>query len=355
MKKLFTSALLLLCASHTFAQSPTTTTTTYSPAQTLTIGGCTFTGVGGLTFTDGTITATSGALAAGSNGCQNNNPNVYSVTVTPTTQNYVVGSGAAAPSLNLTMPSAASAGGASCTVTNATTAASTTSTGGAVTLATPTAVGTTTYNITCSPGSLPAGASVTAAPASVTVVAAAASSGGGGTCVSTQLATVGNKSLTRQCSVSVSYAGWRAAQTVATSSLDTVLMGTYPNYISGFPVIQTINSGSYVALQFTPVTSGGVQFTANPSYGDGGIISLSTQPGALSASAAGAICVFSRGGSNSLYISSTNSSNCQFTAGVTYYVNFADVDVLGDSLCYNGASGTCATSKVSYTVLAGSN
>ncbi len=113
-----------------------------------------------------------------------------------------------------------------------------------------------------------------------------------------------------------------------------------------------MDSGYYVELQFTPVASGMIKFTANNSYGDGGTISLSTSPGGLTAGAPGVICAAAYGGLNSLIATTSAGASCQVTVGQTYYINFADTNVNGDQLCFGGATGSCQQSAVSYSFTA---
>jgi len=138
----------------------------------------------------------------------------------------------------------------------------------------------------------------------------------------------------------------------ALTDLGAVLGGkNFPTYsYAGYSPTFTITSGYYIALAFTPAASGAIQFSANPSYGDGGVISLATQPGSLMQGSPGVICSLTRGGNNSLYVASAAGSICQVQAGTTYYVNMADVDTLGNNLCYGGKANTCGTSLVSYTL-----
>ena len=170
-------------------------------------------------------------------------------------------------------------------------------------------------------------------------------------CDASQLSSsIGGKTLRRQC---------MSAMVVLPSginggigfSLADVLGGSWPRYSgAGYSATWTVNAGYYVALSFVPTVSGAIQLAANPSYGDGGIISLSTVPGALSRDAAGAICVLARGGNNSLYVTTDQSLPCHVTIGQTYYINFADVDSIGNNLCYKGRPANCGSSTISYTL-----
>jgi hypothetical protein len=77
--------------------------------------------------------------------------------------------------------------------------------------------------------------------------------------------------------------------------LTDVLGGTgWPNYITGYSFTPTISAGYYIALDFVPTSSGSIQFTTDPSYGNGGLISLSTVPGKFLPTDAGVICAYPR-------------------------------------------------------------
>lgn len=170
-------------------------------------------------------------------------------------------------------------------------------------------------------------------------------------CSASQLSTlIGGRTLQRQCSGQVLMLPSSYSYTGNLYDLGTVLNGTYPTYMySGkSPSIQ-ITTGYYVALSFVPTATGAIQFAANPSYGDGGTISVSKTPGGLTRGASGVICALTYNASNSAYISTT-APVCPVVAGQTYYVNFADVDANGTSMCYGGSPGTCSASYVSYTL-----
>lgn len=172
-------------------------------------------------------------------------------------------------------------------------------------------------------------------------------------CDASQLSSaVGGKRLKRQCAVSMTVWPNGASYGGDATDLGKVLNGSsFPAFAyAGYSPTFTVNSGSYIALAFTPKAQGAFQLAANPSYGDGGTISLSTVPGALTRDAAGAICVLNRGSNNSLYVSTIAGSICQVQAGTTYFVNISDVDTLGNNLCFKGMPNTCASSTLSYTV-----
>lgn len=127
----------------------------------------------------------------------------------------------------------------------------------------------------------------------------------------------------------------------------------WPTYnYSGYSPTISIQSGHYISLAFVPTTLSGINFSANGSYGDGGTISVSTQPGAMTQGSPGFVCGMSRNGANGVYIS-TQGGVCSVKIGTTYYLNLADVDVNGNFLCYNGRPNSCAYSLVAYTFYAG--
>jgi hypothetical protein len=162
---------------------------------------------------------------------------------------------------------------------------------------------------------------------------------------------MGGKILRRQCAGQIFILPNAGTYSGNETDLGVVLGNkTYPaySYTGSSPTFQ-ITSGYYVALSFVPTATGAIQFVSNPSYGDGGTISLSTFPGGLTRGAAGVVCSLSYGASNSMYISQT-SQICPVKAGQTYYLNLADVDINGNNMCYGSSSGTCTSSFVSYTL-----
>lgn len=169
---------------------------------------------------------------------------------------------------------------------------------------------------------------------------------------------VQGNALTRQCSGVVSYSGNKFGQKGYNGPMFTLSQvlggGSWPSYISGYSFTPQISTGSYIALAFTPTASGSIQFTSDPSYGDGGLISLSTVPGQFLSATPGVICSYARGASNSLYIPTTPGSYCGVTAGRTYYVNFADADLSGNAGCWpSNVPNSCSSSPVSYSEIVG--
>jgi hypothetical protein len=177
--------------------------------------------------------------------------------------------------------------------------------------------------------------------------------GGNGTCSpTTQLSTLGTKTLQRQCSGQIAMLpGPLTTWSGALTDLGQVMGGkSFPSYsYSGYSPTFTIQSGYYVALQFMPNATGAFQLVANPSFGDGGMVSLSTIPGAFTPGSPGLICSFARGAANSMYVG-TSASICPVQLGTTYYVNVADADYSGDALCYGSRANACQSSTVSYTI-----
>ena len=174
-------------------------------------------------------------------------------------------------------------------------------------------------------------------------------------CDASQISTaIGGKTFQRQC------AGQMVLQPngigggiVGLTDLGSLLGNkSFPNYpYSGQSLTFYIDSGYYVSLAFTPNANGLIKFTANNSYGDGGTISLSTTPGALTPGAAGVICASTYGGLNSMIVS-TSTGYCPVKLGQTYYINFADTNANGEQLCFGGTAGTCPQSRVAYAFTA---
>lgn len=144
--------------------------------------------------------------------------------------------------------------------------------------------------------------------------------------------------------VGISYSG-------AADNLGTVFGGsTWPNYnYAGYSPTFSILTGYYISMAFTPTIAGAFQLTANPSYGNGGTITVSTVPGAMTQGSAGFVCGVGRSAANGIYVS-TSGGACGVTVGTNYYLNIADVDSAGNNLCYNGRPNSCASSTVSYTI-----
>ena len=352
LKKLCLTSLALAFGSMAFAQTaPVTTTTNYSSPVTIkSANGCSITGASSVSYdpSTNTITAVGGTDSCG--GGTGTQTASVSLSITPTS--YTLGSGAAAPVVNVTNNTSAAT--VSCTLnpTNGftVTSASTITNSGTFSLSAPTTAGTYSFAPVCTTSTPGYTVSVLPAAVSLTVTGGTPPPG---QCDASQTATVGTKSLQRQCTGSVNvWPGPIAGYQGALTDLGAVLGNkSFPTYAyAGYSPTFSIQSGYYVSLAFTPAASGAFQLTANPSYGDGGIISLSTQPGALVQGSAGAICVFTRGTNNSLYVATTAGSVCQVQAGTTYYINMADIDTQGNSLCFQGRANTCASSLLSYTI-----
>lgn len=343
LKKLSLTGLALLLASGAFAQ---TTTTNFSTPATLTVGNCVAT-VNTLIYNSATNTVTTDAA-----GCGGGTPSpLVSLSISPGT--YTLGSGAAAPVITWTPNGAAT--GATCALTPPAGFTATVS-GSTFILSTPTTAGTYTFAPTCTN----AGAAVTVSPASVslTVSNGGGGGGGGGTCSATAQpsSSINGKILQRQCSgdVFIQPGPIAGSQGMDQTDLGKVLNGSFPSYsYAGYSPTFSIQSGHYIALAFTPVASGSFQITANPSYGDGGTVAISTVPGAMTQGSAGFVCGVGRSAANGIFVTTAPGNYCSVALGTTYYLNLADVDVAGNLLCYNGRPNSCASSTVSYTIYTG--
>lgn len=175
-----------------------------------------------------------------------------------------------------------------------------------------------------------------------------------GTCVSgTSPSDIGG--FSRQTSGYVSYSGNHfglKGYTGDVTSLASVAQGSWPGYSTGYSITPNINSGCYIALAFTPTSSGSIELTSDPSYGDAGIISLSTEPGEFSASSSNVICSMARGAANSLYITTPDMpSQCQVQIGQTYFINLQNSDSSGVPQCYGLSPFECKASQVSYSLV----
>lgn len=352
LKKLCLTSLALVLGSTAFAQTaPVTTTTNYSSPVTIqSANGCSITGATSLSYNPSTNTITA---TGGQDSCATGNPiQTASVSLSITPTSYTLGSGAALPVVNVTNNTSAATVSCTLTPTNGftVTSAATITNSGTFSLSAPTTAGTYTFAPVCTTST--AGYTVSVLPAAVSLTVVQSGGGGNGTCDPSQTATVATKTLQRQCTGGMNVWPGGTSYTGALTDLGTVLGGkNFPTYsYAGYSPTFTITSGYYIALAFTPAASGAIQFSANPSYGDGGVISLATQPGSLMQGSPGVICSLTRGGNNSLYVATAAGSICQVQAGTTYFVNIADVDTLGNNLCYGGKANTCGTSLVSYTL-----
>jgi len=351
LNKLFLASAAMLLVSSAFAQTPATTTTTYSTPPTIVAGGCTITGATVFHYDPATNTITLDNATDSCNTGTTPPPPTASVSISISPTSYTLGSSAAPPVVSVTNNTPAAA--VTCTL-NPTNGFSVTSAGtitgtGTFALSAPTTPGTFTFTPTCTTNTSGYNTAVSVSGSTSLTVNPIPPVGG---CDATQMSSSLNGiTLKRQCSGQVNIMPSTITYNNALTDLGTVLgNSSFPAYkYAGYSPTFTIQSGYYVALAFKPATTGAFQLVANTSYGDGGMISLSTQPGALTRGSTGAICVQGANASNSLYVSTT-SSTCQVTAGTTYYINFADTNINGDALCYNGSAGSCNTSQVSYTL-----
>ena len=96
----------------------------------------------------------------------------------------------------------------------------------------------------------------------------------------------------------------------------------------------TINQKQYASLQFIATAGTADNFTSNETYmPQGGMMSVSTAPGYFSG--AQAVCP---GTARGISVGPGSLASCKLTAGVTYYLNFAAVDTVGNALC---TASTC--------------
>ena len=354
MKKICLAALASLLAPVAFAQSNSTVTTHYGSPVTMTAGGCTVTNVTSLTFDPAANTITTD----GSGSCGNNPPpSVASVTLAISTSTYTIGSGAAAPVITWTNNTAAAV--VSCTL-SAPVASGITLTpvnngnNGTFTMSNVATAGTWSFTPNCTTQTAGYTVSVTPAAVQLTVTDNTPPPPG---CSSTQTSVVlGSRALNRQCTGVVDIPGGSSYTGPLTGLSQVYPGGTWGSTYNGYSPTFTITSGYYVALQFTPTTSGSLKLTQNPSYGDGGILSVSTVLGSMRYGDPGIVCSLNRGGANSALISTIpGAGNCPVTVGKTYYLQFTDTDTSGSALCWNGKPNTCGTSQISYTVQATAN
>ncbi len=353
MKKLFLCGLLF-CASSAFAQ--TTAITFPPPGQTLSIGGCTFSGVTTLsvnTAQSPAVTA-NGTVQSGCTTGAGGGGATSTVSVSLAPSSYTLGDTNAADFPVITWSSADT--GVSCTATSASVPAGFTAVpaggtagSGTITLqptGTPVANGysvvvqctTTTANTTVSPST---------SNLSLTV----SSTSSPGTCSASQTSstfTNGNV-LTRQCVGTVGWGQYNTPDTnVALTSLDTELRGTFGNYrYSGLTMVPVVTTGQYISLAFTPTAVATLQFNANPTYGIAGTISVSTTPGNFAP--ATSTCIATNGNSLNMLAGANHNGWCNLTLGTTYYVNFANVNTSGSVACKAPATSCTSASLAYYT------
>jgi hypothetical protein len=375
LKKLYSiGAAALLVFPAAFAAI---TTTTYDIAPTIVVGNCTISGAASLSYNSSTNILT---LVNATDNCDNNNNNNQTDTPTKATisfnsSSYTQGSSAApvitVNNTTLAPPTGGTAPALSCKLTppsgftaNSSSSATVTVNAGSTgtfTIGVPTSA-QGSYNFsapicTTSAAGYTSTATVTPTILSLTVSNNQPPPGG---CVETQLSTpIGPNNVTfkRQCSGGVvvypTGVGIVSASTPnGVTDLGAVLGNTsFPKYsYNGYSPTFTITSGYYIAMAFTPTTTGSMQFTANTSWGHAGAISLSTSPGGLTKGASGVICAYNSG-VPTIYISTTSGGGaCVVNVGTTYYINIADTDANGSRLCWNGTANSCSVSTVSYTL-----
>ena len=352
MKKVYLCGLSLLVASLGLSQGAVAATTT------IVVGNCQITGVTGINhdYNSNVVTVNGGTLGsgctAGGGGGGGGSTTSY-VSVTPASLSYTLGTTLSSP---MAISWTSSDQGVTCSINNQTGLVTNPTAGNSWSLTTPTTAGTYNFPITCSSNTTGITSTVVS-PSSVALTVSNTppppppSSG----CSSTQLSTPWN--LTRQCTGTVSYqwgapiGGITFTSANPLQKLDDVMGGgTWLNYLGeSWAWYVPVTSGSYISMAFTPTRNDvALNLNANPTYGDGGVISISTQPGVFDVNA-GAICVYANNGSNNLAI---GGYGCAVTVGQTYYINIADVTTTGSPHCYGTKPWnpqTCASSMVSYT------
>lgn len=349
MKKAFLCGLALFCASSAFAQ--TTAITFPAPGQTLSIGGCTFSGVTTLSVN----TAASPAVTANGtvSGCTTGTGGggaTSTVGVSLSPSSYTIGDTNAADFPVITWSSVDT--GVTCAATSASIPAGFT--------AVPTSTSAGSGKITLQPTGTPVAnsysvvvqcttttANTTVSPSTSNLSLTVSSTSSSSTCSASQTSTTFTNGtvLTRQCVGTIAWGQYNSADTnVALTSLDTELRGTFGNYrYLGLTMIPTVITGQYISLAFTPLATTSLQFNANPTYGIPGTISLSTTPGNFTPT--NPACISSS--SLNLLAGSSHVGWCNLTLGTTYYVNFANVQTTGAVACKNNAT-SCANANLAY-------
>ncbi|TLY51504.1 MAG: hypothetical protein E6K53_07090 [Gammaproteobacteria bacterium] len=346
MKKVYFCGLSQLVASLGLSQGAVAATT-------VVVGSCTITGVSGINhdYNSNTVTVTGGTLGSGCTAGNGGGGGGGSTT----SLSYTLGTTLSAP---MAINWSSSDAGVSCTVGNASGFVTNPTAANGWTLSTPTTAGSYSFPITCTSTTANI-TSVVASPSSVSLTVSNAVVQGA--CDPSQKSdNLYGVVLARQCTGNVTYSGSRfgkAAYSGNVYKLDDLLTdathpGPFPKYVSGYSLTPSINTGQFIALAFTPGSRGGqMQFTNDPSFGDGGVISISTQPGVFSQGAA--ICSQNYGAGNSFTVGTVGTgSDCVVAAGQTYYLNFAAVNQFGQNMCFNGTPNNCATTTVSYSELA---
>lgn len=356
MKKIYFCGLSLLVASLGLSQGAVAATT-------IVVGNCQITGVTAINhdYNSNTVNVTGGTLGSGctsgGGGGGGGGSTTSYVSVTPQSLSYTLGTTLSAP---MAINWSSSDAGVSCSVGNASGLVTNPTAANGWTLSTPTTAGSYNFPITCTSTTANI-TSVVASPSSVSLTVSSQVVTTPSDCSSSQKSdNLYGVVLSRQCTGNVSYSGSRfgkAAYSGNVYKLDDLLtdrthLGPFPNYVTGYSMTPSINSGQFIALAFTPGGRGGqMQFTNDPSFGDGGVISISTQPGVFSQGAA--ICSQNYGAANSFTVGTAGTgSDCTVALGQTYYLNFAAVNQFGQNMCFNGTPNSCATSAVSYSELA---
>jgi hypothetical protein len=347
MNKLFLAVAISVCALAQAQTQAQTTSITIPNGATLSdsTGACIKQGVTGVSVSGSTISLTGGSACGG--------PVLTPLTVNVTFPASTYTSG------NPTV-SWSSTPAVSCAVSESGVATLNQTGSNPVTFDAPTAAGNYNFSINCA---APTGYTISYAPGnSSTMTVSGGGNGGGNTntpCDPTQSSDViGSTTLARQCTGTVSFrtspTSYPAKADYSGNLIDlpTILSGntlssSFMGMLSGAPMLFSINSGAYVSFAFTPTSAGLVQFSPNSSYGEAGVISLSTRPGQFMPGNGSVICTNATGGG--LYASSAAGTTCPIAANQTYYINFAGVDYNGNQFCVGGTTGTCSSVVLSYT------
>jgi hypothetical protein len=345
MNKLFLAVAISVSALAQAQTQAQTTSITIPNGATLSdsTGACIKQGVTGVSVSGSTISLTGGSACGG--------PVLTPLTVNVTFPASTYTSGSPTVSWSST-PAVSCAVGQSGVATLGQTGTN------PVTFDAPTVAGNYNFSINCT---APSGYTISYAPGNSSTMTV---SGGGGNpnspCDPTQLSdAIGGKALARQCKGTVSF---RTSPTSFPAKADysgdlvdlvTILSGNtrtgnFMGMLSGAPMLFSINSGAYVSFAFTPNVSGLVQFSPNASYGEAGVISLSTRaPGQFMPGNPSVICTNATGGG--LYASGAAGAMCPLVANQTYYINFAGVDYNGNQFCGGGTTGICSSVLLAYT------
>jgi hypothetical protein len=119
--------------------------------------------------------------------------------------------------------------------------------------------------------------------------------------------------------------GYSTSTTGSLESFSDVWGTTNPSAIpgSGYDVTFNVTAGCFISLQFTPTSAGELQMAANETFGTGGSISVSDEPGEFGNGTSGVLCSVSRGAANEIIIAPSKQATCPVVVGNTYYLNLS--------------------------------